>query len=469
MTAIPFPLSTSPGANPQDSAGRLINTFAEPLGRGARSVARWRRAPGLTLFGSTARTGCRGMHEINGILYSAWNGRLVKHTAAGGAAADIGALNGAARVFFFRNNKTPTPDQFVVDPNEGAFIFTPTTVSAYPDVDLPAVNSGCAFDGYGIFSTGAGLIYATDLNSTAVSALSFARAEANPDGLLRVIPWGSRLLAFGARTIETWTNAGTSPFPLARDVVIPRGLAGRYAVAGHEDGFTRALLFVGDDLAVYRLDGYTPVKVSPPDLDALIEDVPDKDTLEACVYVADGHGFWQISSPAWTWVFNTNSETWHERRSHLGSRSRITTSHNAFGRWLVGDTQSGNILAIDPDVCTEAGNPFPMLLESGPVTAFPGRVRVARADFDMTTGVGIAAGLDPIETDPTVEIAWSDDGGLSWSAPLRRSLGRQAVTEPVTVRRTGITSTKGRRWRLQVADPVQTALYGGDMAAEARR
>lgn len=469
MTAIPFPLSTSPGQHPQESAGRLVNCFAEPLGKGARAQARWRRSPGLASFGTTVREGCRGVIEIGGVLYAAFDERLVKFTSSGGAATDIGVLSGSAKVFFFRNNKTPTPDQFVVDPDEGAFTFTASAISSYPDADLPAVNSGCAFDGYGIFSTGSGQIYATDLNSTAVNALSFATAESNPDGLLRVVPWGGRLMAFGARSIETWTNAGTSPFPLERGVVIPRGLAGRYALAGHEDGFQRALIFVGDDNAVYQLDGYTPVKISPPDLDRLIEAVADKNTLEACCYVADGHGFWQLSCAAWTWVFNTNSSTWHERVSYGLVRSRITTSHNAFGKWLVGDTESGNVLVVSTTTHTEAGNPLRMRIESGPVSGFPARMRVARADFDLTTGVGIATGTDPIQTDPKCEIAWSDDGGLAWSNSLIRGLGRQAVADhPVTVRRTGITTQKGRRWRIDISDPVPVSLMGGDMAIEAR-
>lgn len=470
MIAIPFPLSNSPGQHPQEAAGRLINAFAEPLGAKARAQAKWRRAPGLGTFGTTARTGCRGFIEINNVLYGAFNGQLEKWTSSGGASTNVGALTGTSKCFFFRNNKTPTPDQFVVDPDQGAFIFTSSSVSSYPDGDLPAVNSGCAFDGYGVFTTGDGRIFATDLNSTAVNALRFAKAEANPDGLIRILPWGDHLFAFGQRSIESWVDAGNTPFPFERSVVIAKGLIGRYAVAGYEDGFTRGIIFVADDNGVYQLDGYQPKKISPPDLDHLIEAVTDKTTLEACVYTVDGHGMWQLSSPTWTWVFNTNSQTWHERQSYGLARSRITTSHNAFGKWIVGDTQSGNALYISTASFFEVTSPLRMRIESGPVSNFPARMVCHRADFDLTTGVGIATGTVPIQTDPKVEISWSDDGGISWSNTVLRNLGEQALGDRhITVRRTGRTSVKGRRWRIDISDPVPVSLFGGDMQVEARK
>jgi hypothetical protein len=75
-----------------------------------------------------------------------------------------------------------------------------------------------------VFTTGDGRAFATDLNSTSVNALSFGKAEAKPDGLVRVVSWGGRLLFFGNITTEVWTDAGTTPFPFARSTVIPRGL-----------------------------------------------------------------------------------------------------------------------------------------------------------------------------------------------------------------------------------------------------
>lgn len=469
VVPIPFPLSSAPGRHPQESAGRLINGFGEPLGDTAASDRVYRRVPGLRAFGTTTRTGFRGAAEINGTLYSAWSGRLVKHTAAGGAAADIGALNGTRRGFFARNNAT-TPDQVFVDPDGNVATFTSSTVTnGYPDADLPSPNSVTSIDGYLVFGIGDGRVFATDLNTTAVNPLSFARGEARPDGLVRVVTSGSVLVLMGAYTSEVWTNVGTSPFPFQRSTVLDYGLIGPYAVAGHEDQMSKGLVWVAHDSTVVRLTGYQVDKVSPPDLDRLIEAVADKSTLEATAYMAGGHAMWELSCPAWTWVLDLGTGQWHERRAHQATRSRIAGAVPAFGRWLAGDTASGHIVEITTAAHRDVTAPLPMRIESGPVSGFPNRQRIARADFRFAVGVGVAAGLDPIETDPTVEIAWSDDGGLSWSAPLRRSLGHQARGDTrITLFNTGIAGPYGRRWRLDIADPVYVGFMGATMSAEAR-
>ena len=71
--------------------------------------------------------------------------------------------------------------------------------------------------------------------------------------------------------------------------------------------------------------------------------------------------------------------------------------------------------------------------------------------------------LDPIETNPTVEISWSDDGGQTYWAPIVRQLGQQSQTRELVslIACTGRSGWNGRRWRLDIADPVHV----GFMAA----
>jgi hypothetical protein len=176
-----------------------------------------------------------------------------------------------------------------------------------------------------------------------------------------------------------------------------------------------------------------------------------------------------------------------------------------------------------------------MRLESAPVAQFPNRIRVARADFNFTTGSGQATraiimmvkgsaagtgGVVRLQVDstqqvntndtvivsavggtteangtwpvtvidathielqgsvfvhgwtsggtatdvtappnvinPTVAISWSDNDGLIWKNPLLRSLGPQgsSKTTRVVVKHTGMSGPQGRRWRLDITDPV---------------
>jgi hypothetical protein len=467
---IPFPVQTAPGAKSQESGGQIINGYVDALGAQAPNQTVIRRGPGLLNFGTSGESGFRGATLVNGVLYVAFNGKLDKWSSAGGASTNIGNLVGTKRGFFAANNNT-TPDRVFVDPDGNIATFTESAVTnSYPDPDLPAVNSVDFLDGYLVFTTGDGRAFATDLNSTSVNSLSFGKAEAKPDGLVRVVAWGGRLLFFGNESIEVWTDAATVPFPFARSNVIPRGLAGPYCVSGYEDGFSRGPIFVGDDNCVYALEGYTPTKVSTTDLDGLIEAVTDKTTLEATSYISRGHAFWQLSCPAWTWVLDISTSQWFQRDSYLQNRSRIAGAINAFSMWLTGDTQTGNLQQIITSANDEVGSPLRLRIESGPVMNFPGGTVVGRADFYFVTGVGVATGSDPDQTDPDVEISWSDDGGITWSNPILRKLGRQSESKQLIslVSCTGRTGWQGRRWRLDVSSSVYAGFLFGTMSDDPR-
>ncbi len=293
MPKISFPVSHSPGLRASEGAGRLYNCYAEPMGEGGRASAVWHRVPGLTNFGTTGETGCRGMIDVAGALYVAFDGELEKFTSAGGASVNVGNLSGTDKGFFARNNAA-TPDKVFVDPDGTIATFTPTAVTSGFDSDLPAVNSVAQLDGYFLFTTGSGQIWSTGLNVVTVDPLAFTTDQTS-GGLLRGVAWGGRYYAFGNKATGVYTNAATSPFPLAKTDTIPRGIAGPYCVTGHEDNFSKGLHIVGDDNAVHRIEGNTLIKVSPPDLDALIEAVSDKTTIEMCSYISRGHAFITIS------------------------------------------------------------------------------------------------------------------------------------------------------------------------------
>jgi hypothetical protein len=472
---IPFPVTSAPGKNVHDSAGRLINCSAEDLVNGARSQTVWRRTPGLTAFKLAAVSGWRGGLVVGGLLYAAFSGSSGKvyNYTSGGVETLMGNLPGTRKVFWARNNQSP-PDVVVVDPDNGARqVTTAPSVIAYPDADVGSPNSVCFLDGYFFFTNGAGMVLASDINSTNINPLNFINVYGNPGGLFRAIPFGV-LYLMGSTTIEPWQNtANPEGFPFTRVTVIPRGLLGRYAVTGWEPGFGKGLYIVGDDRKVYSLQGYTPVAVSTPDVDraiaSYIDGGGDNDSVELFPYVERGHHYVVLRMPTSTWTFSLDTLRWHERQSYLQQTWRAYGAVNAFGKWLAGDTTSNNILQITEQVQTELGQDIPFDIYSGPVTAFPNRLRVSQATFDIARGVGMATGTDPIQTDPRIYISWTDDAGMNWSNPVERKLGRQARNvAPVRVNRAGYTKDQGRRWRLTVYDPVQVELTGGKMSAELR-
>lgn len=479
MVAIPFPLSSSPGGRPQEGAGRLVNVYAEPRGEDLGPV--WRRAPGLGVFAETGESEFRGAIVMPGVVYLGFKDVILAMEQAGISDGGVayttsfhGSMPGTDKLFFARNNNS-VPDVVVVG-DAGPKIVTSTGVEDYPDPDVGAPNAVAQQSGYFFFTYGDGKCRTSGINTTDINANDLATAEQHPDGLLRPVPFRSMMLLCGWRSIEVWSNTGNPEgFPYSYSHLIPAGLAGPHAIAGGTDEFSEFLLWVADDSTVRRLDGWNAAKVSSPDLDRLIEALPDKTVLEACCYASGGHKFWQLSCPDWTWAFDLNTNKWHERDSHLQKRSRITQAFPVGGAWtgvsawLCGDILSGKILEINRRYYDEVGEPLRALVESGSVKNFPNRIHVSRADFDVVVGVGIATGQDPIATDPGILISWSNDGGIRWSNPVMRKLGRQQEGQQrVSVLRTGLSGPVGRKWRLEVLDPVHFGLIGGDQEAEAR-
>lgn len=473
MPSIPFPLSSSPGRTPQEGAGRLLNCYAEPLGTDvniskgyAPPKVVWRRTPGLTRFCSPASvSGYRGGLLVASTFYTAWSGKIRSYTSAG-VETVVGNATGSSKGFWARNNAA-TPDVVFVDPDQGAFSVSAGSVINFADADLPAPCDVTFLDGYLIFTIGDGRLFSTGINAVTVNALDFAKAETKADSLLRGIAYGGLFFAFGTQTIEVWTDtANPTGFPLSRSSIIGRGLAGRYAVAGHEDGFTKALIWVAEDNTVVRLNGSTPEKISPPDLDRALASVADKNTLEATVYVSGGHSRWVISCATFTWEFDLASQKWNEKQSYGANRWRATQLQSAFGKWIGGDTLSGNLVYVDDLAYLEDTSPLVMRIESGPVEKFPNRVQVARADFQLAPGTGVATGTDPIQTDPVAQVSWSKNGGQDWSNPLLRKIGPQSVTrDRITVTRAGLSTPFGHRWRIDVSDPVYVSIVQGDQTA----
>ena len=148
----------------------------------------------------------------------------------------------------------------------------------------------------------------TGLNSTSINTLESATAESKPDGLYRVIAVGDTLLACGTNSIEFWrANSEATGFAFSPVATHNRGIIQRYAIGGYEEGFGYGTFFVADDYCVRQLNGYDSTKVSPPDLDRLIEAVENKNDIQVSVYITQGHPFVVVQSTEWTWEYDVDA------------------------------------------------------------------------------------------------------------------------------------------------------------------
>lgn len=444
-TPFPIPKSSTPGARPGEGEGRLFNCYT--VTEGDRTYAR--RTAGLELLIALGGSGFRGGIDVNGARYGVFNGS-VKREVGGVVTTLTGTIPGSDWVTIQRNNKVTggasTPDIVAVRSAGGAYVLTSTTVSAYPDADLPAtVNSIDFLEGFFLFTDPNGTFFASELNSTAINPLSFATAEARSDGLRRVIVRGNIAYAMGETTIEPWKNVGTSPWPLQRSpTVMQVGILSTMAVAGFEETWNAPTYFVSSDKRVMALGGYETAPVSTPDVERFIA-ASDAATVEVLAYAWKGRSFIAVSSDQGSWVFDIEARAWHERGSTDVDRWRATRSFVSGGRWVFGDTETGDLLVMS-DTLTENGDPLGGFLETGPLKDFPARV-AAKLSADFT------------EAAITIYVSWSLDGGKTWSTELQRTI-TDAEKYPVSVSNLGLSTHAGLRVRFRWEGPQDFSFMG---------
>ncbi len=462
---IPFPKTSQPGSQPGEGLGRLLNNYFEADG----DVALWRRVPGLIPFADTGLAVPRGMIDVDGTLYDARTDAVVTVTPSAVVTPLTGALNGVDLVTWEHNNAAPTHDLVAVCA-AGTFSITSTTVSPYPSLAVPAAfNSVDFLDGYFLFTTGDGRIFASGVNDIWVddtdhtqNSLAFTTADQS-GSLVRGTVWAEQYFAWGTKATTVYQNAATSPFPLSRLTIIPVGLASASAICGFEPGWSLQQFFVATDNTVQKMNGTTPETVSNKDVERAITAQADKTKIEMSCYVIGGRPTIVLRGPNFTWEMNAVTGYWNERQSPNLANWRASHSVYFDQKWLVGDTATTQILQLVSTTFAELETSYMMRLESGPVKQYPNRLRCKMAAFDWTTGQGSIGGTEDSQH-PEMAISSSIDGGGTWSTPIiRRTLGGQGdYQRMIRVNRiAGISTQHGIRFRLDVSSPIYETFRGG--------
>ncbi len=468
MVAVEFGHTSNPDKSGFGSNQRLLNGYAEALGQSAKSPLPIYGVPGTSRFdiGMTGLNGpCRGMLYVYGKgLY------VIAGTAAallddqGNATAVSGTVAGASMVIMAANQQT-NPQIGIVADNVYYVLDTGTNTISQPNIaSLPAPSSVTFLDGYLVFSIPDGRIFHTALNNAlTVNALSYATASSRSDGLRRIVTHRGALIALGELSLEIWEDAGTTPFAFARiraDIDI--GCIAEQTVATVAD----ALMWVDHNGVVRQLLASEPVRISTHALERAISDLTwdERRALRAVSTHFNGHDFYALTSPYWTWEFDLATGLWHERTSG-GLANWFAQGFESFnGKVVIGSGQDASLHVLDDSSETESGNPYLFLAQSSPLHAFPRGLIIDQLDVDIIPGVGIA-GSNGEAANPLLMLDWSDDGGNTWSGGRTASLGRVGEWFAVaSFYQLGATRRAGRTFRLSSSSPVMR----GILNAEAR-
>lgn len=420
---IPIKLATqsAPARYKQGGSASLINCYVELIGDEGKVTQAIYASDGLQGFANldSANGGVRAMLDVDGTFYVVAGTRFYSVTTSGFVTL-IGSMNidTAAPVYMDRNRRT-SPD-ILICCNGLAYYYRAGVLAAVTDPNLIGPLSMVFHDGYFVIGSIDNRFQAGAIDDASTwPALSYGRADYNPDAVVRVARLQSDLLVFGTLSIQFYRDIGASPFPYAVVQSIDIGLLGAQTVAT----VNQTLAFVANDRTVRLIEGYNAQRISNHGVERDIQNISDASTIVATSWVRGGHYFYAISTSSWTWVYDTLTGYWHQRKSYGLNAWNITILATFGTKIIAGDRTTGTLYDMSPNYFDDAGVALVSEAVLPTVNAFPYRLTFNEVFFDIQNGVGLVNG-SPQDIDPEMMFSLSRDGGATFGKQKFLKVGK---------------------------------------------
>ena len=362
----------------------------------------------------------RGQETIDGVHYVVAGGSLYR--VSGVLSTVLGSVAGSGPVQIVPNRfevaVVASPRLYVLDRATEAFSEVTTT----DDNGFRGCTWMCVLNGIGVFGEPGGDRYnVTGINAfSSINPTGVATAESRSDPLVAGVVASGVLYLMGTDTVELYDNAPSVDSPFARTLVIDIGAVSRETVRviGSE------VFFVGSvpsgslrQVGVFKLRGGSPVKVSTPPVDRMLEACGGNiGQATSVVWGIDGHVFYRVNTPAGSVEFDLTTELWTRVASGVWGMDAepapctLTSYARVDGVGCFGDA-TGRLLDVSFDA-HDVGEDTLVREFTCPVTGDLGAETIVdEVELYCETGVG-AIGRDPV-----VYESHSKDGGHSWSQP----------------------------------------------------
>jgi hypothetical protein len=435
---IPVPLATYQLPDLRAGSKRLIGCYPElaqqtqPDDEFSQNPASLRRWPGISTFTPSGFTNpIRGMWEMAGIVYAVIGFDLFTVSASGVFTIVPGSNSGITGTGFVRMTDNGACLVILVPGTDTCYTYTPMTggggfqqltnaffLTLGGAIDCWFVDTYIVFlannnNGNGSYTffnddgrqvSGAGQI-------TFTTAASFSR-QFGTDPFYGMGVDHREILLFGSRSTEGFVNTGNSvgsPFSAAADTYMPYGVHPQcpYTIANQDNTF----IWVANDLTVRRREGQTPARISTAAIEAVLLNANKQGNLVGCYALSSpagcptwaGHPFYILTIPMQgiTLAYDTVTQQWFSLCSVINGQDvqyRALSYLNAFGKQLIGDSESGQIGYLDDQVQTEFGNantPVVCAITTQPVYNANNRIVFRRLEAVVTAGAGPNPGIAP--------------------------------------------------------------------------
>ncbi len=210
-------------------------------------------------------------------------------------------------------------------------------------------------------------------DGTTWNALNFATLQSTNQLIIAVYAINGYVLLFGQTVIEPWVNSGGAGFPFVpvQGAVSQYGLAAQSSIAS----FNGSIAFVGQSKQgqayVMEMQGYTPVIISTPDINQIMNSFTTVSDAVAFGYTLNGHDMYQLTFPSGnrSFLYDSSTQMWSEIQT---GTSLTPVRHNAqFGVsvpnlpgyissgitqsvQIVSDSNDSNLYILTPGLNTDA-------------------------------------------------------------------------------------------------------------------
>jgi hypothetical protein len=437
-TDIPLPLASYQLADLRAGSKRLIGCYPEPAPQAqpddmkSQQPAVLRRWPGITTFTPSGLTNpLRGLWEMAGTVYAVVGFDLFTVSTIGTFTIVPGSASQITGTGFVRMTDNGACLVILVPGTDTCYTYTPFTGGAglqqltsafflalggaidvwYVDTFIVFLANNNGGQGSYTFFNDDGRQVTGNAQITFTTAASFNR-QFGTDPFYGMCVDHREVLMFGSRSSEGFVNTGNatgSPFSAASDTYMPYGVhpLGAFTIALQDN----SVFWVCNDLTVRRRVGQTPTRVSTAGVELVLSNANKQGLLTGMYAVSspaggptwNGHPFYILTIPMAerTLVYDCVTQQWFDLVSVVNGQEiqyRALSYLNAFGKQMIGDSESGTIGYLDDTVQTEFGNanaPVVCAFTTQPLYSGNNRQIVRRVEAVVTAGAGPTPAVAP--------------------------------------------------------------------------
>jgi hypothetical protein len=460
---------------------QAINSYPELADAGTPTARWWQRpTPGFTTDGFLALAACRNgvvaLHAEEGRAFAVAGLKFYEmHAYLNPTLRGTLVVDAGTRKAYISSNGVGR-QLFIVAGGKGYIHNLDTNVFAQitdPQFPTTVIWGGYA-DGYflAIGENSVTASYSTLNDGTAWAAADVVTKSRTTDRILTGATDHGELLLFGDKTIESYVNTGdlrspwvSRPTPIETGIGAPDSLAkGKehlFWVAGSERG----------GRTVVAASGLSIVTIGNQAVHAALAAAEAPELAWGWFYEYEAHGFYVLRFDDQTWVYDTLTKLWHERRSWNATTGEfeayVGQCHAyAFGHHLIG------LRTTDPDFPTLAivgrlvdRHPYEQIGITRSVQ-IRRRRRTPYVVDGMRMLVHDSLELDcddaQSETEQFVTLRYSDDLGVTWSEPRPARIAPTGDSGSRIFWR-GLGSSRRRVYEVTIDSPGWCGLSGAQL------